>query len=294
MSGQANRVVSSPRLLDLLTLERVEVNLFLTPVLHEGPSGLYGGQVAAQALRAAAATVAPERHPHSLHGYFLSRGDASRPVLLTVDQDRDGRSYSNRRVIAVQEGKVIFNMAASFHVEESGYDHQTPMPPAPDPDRLGDAIDVGLHDEAGAANAPPPAKEIVDDHAPLQMRNVDPATLDGCVAGPIDQATWLRLREPVPDDPIWRQVVMAYMSDLGLIGASMRPHSVNWSDVYSASLDHALWFHRPFDPNDWLLYTMSSPSASGGRGFNLGSFFTRTGVLAASAAQEGLIRPIRK
>src|ERR1700735_1991075 len=117
MSGQANRVVSSPRLLDLLTLERVEVNLFLTPVLHEGPAGLYGGQVAAQALRAAAATGDPERHPPSLHGHFLSRGDASRPVLLTVSQDRDGRSYSNRRVIAVQEGRVIFNMAASFHVK---------------------------------------------------------------------------------------------------------------------------------------------------------------------------------
>jgi acyl-CoA thioesterase II len=137
LADLANRVVSSPRLLDLLTLERVEVNLFLTPVLHEGPSGLYGGQVAAQALRAAAATVAPERHPHSLHGYFLSRGDPSRPVLLTVYQDRDGRSYSNRRVIAVQEGRVIFNMAASFHVTEPGLDYQAhAAPEVTQPDEL--------------------------------------------------------------------------------------------------------------------------------------------------------------
>ncbi len=264
MAGQANRVASSPRLLDLLTLERVEVNLFLTPVVHEGPSGLYGGQVAAQALRAAAATVAPERHPHSLHGYFLSRGDASRPVLLTVYQDRDGRSYSNRRVIAVQEGRVIFNMAASFHVVEPGLDYQAHEAPAvTQPDELPDSeirgslvgVDLRIPEQAQPGQTWP-------------------------------SRVWLRARDELSDDTL-HACALTYVSDMftGLAGTPgidrLGPPT---------SIDHAVWFYRPVALDDWVLMDLQPESIAGGRGMYTGRIFSRDGTLAAGLAQESVWR----
>ena len=264
MPGQANRVASSPRLLDLLTLERVEVNLFLTPVLHEGPSGLYGGQVAAQALRAAAATVAPERHPHSLHGYFLSRGDASRPVLLTVYQDRDGRSYSNRRVIAVQEGRVIFNMAASFHVTEPGLDYQAhPAPEVTQPDELPES---GIRGLLVGVDIRIPEQARPDQRWPSRV--------------------WMRARDELGDDTL-HACAVTYISDMftGL------PDTPGLDRVGPpTSIDHAVWFHRRVVLDDWVLMDLQPESVAGGRGMYTGRIFSRGGALAASLAQESVWR----
>jgi acyl-CoA thioesterase II len=265
MSGQANRVTSSPGLIDLLTLERVEVNLFLTPVLHEGPSGLYGGQVAAQALRAAAATVVPDRHPHSLHGYFLSRGDASRPVLLTVYPDRDGRSYSNRRVIAVQEGRVIFNMAASFHIVEPGLDYQAHAAPEvtqpdelPDSDIRGSLVGVDLR--------------IPEQAQPGQRR---PSRM------------WLRATDELGDDTL-HACALTYISDMftGLAGTPGADGLLG----RPTSLDHAVWFHRRVRLDDWVLMDLQPESIAGGRGMYTGRIFSRDGRLAAGIAQESVWR----
>jgi acyl-CoA thioesterase II len=264
MSGQANRVVSSPRLLDLLTLERVEVNLFLTPVLHEGPAGLYGGQVAAQALRAAAATVAPERHPHSLHGYFLSRGDASRPVLLTVYQDRDGRSYSNRRVIAVQEGRVIFNMAASFHVAEPGLDYQAhTAPEVTEPDELPDS---GIRGLLVGVDIRIPGQAQPDQRRPSRV--------------------WMRASDGLGDDTL-HACALTYVSDMftGL------PDTPGFDRIGPpTSIDHAVWFRRRVALDDWVLMDLQPEWIAGGRGMYTGRIFSRDGTLAASIAQESVWR----
>ncbi len=264
MSGQANRAASSPGLLDLLTLERVEVNLFLTPVLHEGPSGLYGGQVAAQALRAAATTVDPQRHPHSLHGYFLSRGDASRPVLLTVYQDRDGRSYSNRRVIAVQEGKVIFNMAASFHVVEPGVDYQahamprvTPPDDLPDTEARGPLVGVDLRI---------PGQPRSDQRWPSRV--------------------WLRAREKLGDD-VLHACALTYVSDM-FTGLAAAPGVDRLGPP--TSIDHAVWFYRRVALDDWVLMDLQPESIAGGRGMYTGRIFAAGGTLAAGLAQESVWR----
>ena len=264
MAGPAERV--GPGLLDLLTLERVEVNLFLTTVVHDGdgPAGLYGGQVAAQALRAAAATVDPGRHPHSLHGYFLSRGDASRRVLLTVYRDRDGRSYSNRRVIAVQQGKVIFNMAASFHVGEPGPDYQAhPAPDVAGPDGLPD-LEHGF------------ALHGVDIRVPEQPR--------------ADQSwpsrVWLRARDSLADDTL-HACALAYVSDMftGLAAVpGLRPAGP------PTSIDHVVWFYRRVALDDWVLMDLQPESISGGRGTYTGRIFGRDGRLAAGIAQESVYR----
>jgi acyl-CoA thioesterase II len=266
MTGPANSVGTSPQLLDLLTLERVEVNLFLTTVVHESPSGLYGGQVAAQALAAAAATVAPGRHPHSLHGYFLSRGDASRRVLLTVHRDRDGRSYSNRRVIAVQEGTVIFNMTASFHVTEPGVDYQPHQAPeVTPPDELPDS-DIG---------------------SPLV--GVDVRVPEQPQAGQRRPSrVWLRARDGLADDTL-HACALTYVSDIftGLTAAPGidRPGQ-------TISLDHAVWFHRRVTLDDWVLMDLQPESIAGGRGMYTGRIFSRDGRLAAGIAQESVWRSL--
>jgi acyl-CoA thioesterase-2 len=264
MTGRANRVVSSPRLLDLLTLERLEVNLFRTTVVHDSPSGLYGGQVAAQALRAAAATVAPDRHPNSLHGYFLSRGDASRPVLLTVYRDRDGRSYSNRRVIAVQEGTVIFNMAASFHVHEPGLDYQAHSAPAvAQPDELPDTelrsllvgVDVRVPEQA----------------QPGQQR---------------PSRVWVRARDGLGEETL-HDCALTYVSDM-FTGLAGTPGADQVG--LPVSIDHAVWFYRRVALDEWVLMDLQPESIAGGRGMYTGRIFGRDGRLAAGVAQESVWR----
>jgi acyl-CoA thioesterase-2 len=270
MPGQAEAVDVSarPGLLDLLTLERVEVNLFLTTVTHDDPRGLYGGQVAAQALRAAAATVDPDRRPHSLHGYFLSRGDASRRVLLTVNRDRDGRSYSNRRVIAVQEGTVIFNMAASFHRAEEGPSYQAhTMPDVAPPDDL-PALDTRA------------SMYGIDIRVPGQPR--------GDQGWP--SRVWIRTQERMPDD-ILHACAQTYVSDM-FSGLSIVPGLTRTGPP--TSIDHAVWFYRRIPLDDWALMDLQPESIADGRGTYTGRIFGRDGTLGAGIAQESVYRVTRQ
>ena len=262
MPGPEGRV--GPGLIDLLTLERVEVNLFLTTVVHDDPHGLYGGQVAAQALRAAAATVGPDRHPHSLHGYFLSRGDASRRVLLTVYRDRDGRSYSNRRVIAVQQGKVIFNMAASFHLAEPGPDYQAhAAPDVAGPDGL-----PGLETRTSLRG--------IDIRAPEQPRP----------GQRWPSRVWLRARDSLADETL-HDCALTYVSDM-FTGLATVPGLRHVGPP--TSIDHAVWFYRRVALDDWVLMDLQPESIAGGRGMYTGRIFGRDGRLAAGIAQESVYR----
>jgi acyl-CoA thioesterase II len=278
---------------DSLELERIDLNLFrgFTPAMKEMPR-IYGGQVIAQSLLAAYHTV-EGRMCHSLHAYFIHPGDPQIPILFEVDRARDGGSFTTRRVIAIQNGRQIFNLAASFQTEEAGFEHQSAMPAAPDPESLRDDVEMEAEllalapDDEKAARRRGPG-------GPLEMRSVEPPRA-GFVALPRPplQRIWMRAAEPLPADPVWHHVILAYASDMALLGTSMRPHPFTWERIMNASLDHAIWFHRPFDFNGWHLYDMDSPSVSGARGFNRGAMYSRDGVLVASVAQEGLLR-IRK
>src|SRR5271165_735877 len=250
---------------ELLSLERIEDNLFRTVVVHAEPAGLFGGQVAAQALRAAAETVADDRHPHSLHGYFLSRGDASRRVLLTVHRDRDGGSYSNRRVIAVQNGKVIFNMAASFHVSEDGSDYQARQAP-----------DVEAPDE------------LPDDQRWHRMHGVEirlPRQPQPGQQWP--SRLWIRSRHKLDGD-MTHACALAYVSDM-FTGLAAAPGITIAGPL--TSIDHSIWFFRQVALDDWVLMDLQPESTSGGRGMYTGRIFSRDGRLAAGIAQETLFRP---
>ena len=261
-------------LIETLALERIEVNLFrgVAPA-NQGPR-IYGGLVIGQALMAAYKTI-EERICHSLHCYFIRPGDPSVPILYEVDRARDGKSFTTRRVTAIQHGAQIFNLAASFQEEEPGYDHEDPMPATPGPETI-----APLTESWGAGR-------------PIDMRWVDGRDTEGApVAGPPAQNVWMRVISPIPDDVALQQAALAYVSDMSLLGTAFRPHGVNWRTpgFQSASLDHAIWFHRRSSFNDWHLYAQSSPSASGARGFNLGQIYNRDGRLVASTAQEGLMR----
>jgi acyl-CoA thioesterase-2 len=254
-----------PTLLDVLTLERIDANLYRSAVVFDDQFGLYGGQVAAQALRAAAETVAPERHPHSLHGYFLSRGDPTYPVLLTVHRDRDGRSYSNRRVIAVQNGNVIFNLAASFHVVEDGYDYQAHQAPeVTDPD---DLPGFTLHTRMLGIEIKVPEQAVEGQQWPSRV--------------------WMRSSEKLADDTM-HACALTYVSDMFTGLASVR----GIADVgIVTSLDHAVWFYRHVAMDDWVLMDLQPESTAGGRGMYTGRIFGKDGRLAAGIAQECLFRP---
>ena len=254
-----------PTLLDVLTLERIDANLYRSAVVSDDQFGLYGGQVAAQALRAAAETVVPERHPHSLHGYFLRRGDPTYPVLLTVHRDRDGRSYSNRRVIAVQNGNVIFNLAASFHVVEDGYDYQANQAPeVADPD---DLPGFTLHTRMLGIEIKVPEQAVEGQQWPSRV--------------------WMRSREKLAGD-IMHACALTYVSDMFTGLASVR----GIADVgVVTSLDHAVWFYRRVAMDDWVLMDLQPESTADGRGMYTGRIFSKNGTLAAGIAQEGLFRP---
>jgi len=275
------------QVLALLDLEVIEEDIFRGQSPEGRVQRVFGGQVLGQALVAAGRTVEPSRFCHSLHAYFLRPGDPRVPILYEVDRSRDGHSFSVRRVVAIQHGKPIFNFACSFQIAEQGYDHQIPMPKVPPPEELEDEIEVRRRN---ADQLPAFLREWLTAVRPFETRPVvlDPAG-DRPPRAPFDNV-WFRAAGPVRDD--LAQPLLAFASDATLLSTSLLPHGKSiFSNLQVASLDHAMWFHRPIRFDDWLLYAQDSPSASGARGFSRGSIFARDGALIASVTQEGLIRP---
>ena len=277
-------------LIEHLRLERVEENLFRGPSQDLGWGTVFGGQVLGQALSAAAQTVPADRPVHSLHAYFLRRGDVSRPVVYDVDRIRDGGSFTTRRVVAIQAGRAIFNMSASFQVEEAGFEHQAEMPEAPAPETLRSETELA---RLVAAQLPPGLRERATSPRPIEIRPVNPRNPMRPVPAEPRRQVWYRTTGPLPDEPSLHRLLLAYASDFHFLGTAMQPHGVSWLSrgLQVASLDHAMWFHRPFRMDDWLLYDVESPFAGGARGLVRGRFFTREGQLVASTMQEGLMRP---
>jgi acyl-CoA thioesterase-2 len=272
-------------LVDLLDLEAIEVNIFRgAQPREENPllQRVFGGQVAGQALVAASRTVEPERRVHSLHAYFLRPGDMKIPILYEVDRIRDGRSFTTRRVVAIQHGRAIFNLQASFMVEEAGYEHQAAMPDVPPAESL-PTMEARL-EAHGLEWAIRPR--------PIDVRSVEEPVFLNRDTGRTTQHVWFKAAGTLPDDPILHTCVVTYASDMTLLDTSLLPHGKTFVDdsLQMASLDHAMWFHRPFRADDWLLYAQETPSASGGRGLAQGSIFTASGDLAVTVVQEGLIR----
>ncbi len=277
-------------LLQTLDLEQLEVNLFRGRSPQVGWQRVFGGQVVGQALVAAARTV--EGLPvHSLHANFLRAGDPLVPIIYNVDRIRDGRSYVTRRVVAVQHGAAIYAMSASFHRPEDGFEHQVAMPEVPMPDDLPGEDDMRAQ---FLDRAPLAVRRYWERDRPLELRPVDFRHYVTRERLPPRQNVWLRARGVLPDDPEIHSAVLAYASDMTLLDTALFAHgrSVFDPDMQLASLDHAIWFHRPFRADEWLLYSQDSPSASGGRGFTRGSLFSSAGVLVASTAQEGVTRMI--
>ncbi|NEZ03645.1 acyl-CoA thioesterase II [Wenzhouxiangella sp. XN201] len=273
----------------LLDLERLEDNLFRGESRDIGAPQVFGGQILGQALSAAHCTV-EERSPHSLHAYFLRPGDFNQPVVYQVERSRDGGSYSNRRVVAVQHGRPILNLAASFHAAEAGYDHQVEMPDVPGPDGLSKSIDI--HDSI-IDKVPEKMRRLLAHRPPLEFRPVEAPKFIDPQPRPPRKHVWMRAWEALPDEPELHRNLLTYVSDYELLGTATLPHDLDFSTrpVQMASIDHALWFHRPFRVDEWLLYACDSPTSHGGRGFTRGQFFTQSGELVASTAQEGVIRP---
>jgi acyl-CoA thioesterase-2 len=276
-------------LVALLGLERLELNLFRGQSQNLGWGRVFGGQVLGQALSAAAQTAPESRIVHSLHGYFLRPGDTDKPIIYDVDRIRDGQSFTTRRVVAIQGGRPIFSMSASFQTPEDGFDHQDAMPEAPDPETLASESTLAARI---AHMIPEPLRTQVIAERPIEVRPVVPLNPLRPDVRPPHRELWYRANGTLADTPALHQYLLAYASDFNFLGTSMQPHGVSWLSpkMQVASLDHAMWFHRPFRFDDWLLYTIDSPSSHGGRGFVRGRFFDRQGRLVASTAQEGLIR----
>jgi acyl-CoA thioesterase-2 len=281
--------MNAETLVETLQLEQLEVNLFRGTTPEDQPGRIFGGQVIGQSLLAAYETV-EDRICHSLHCYFIRPGDPAVPIIFEVDRSRDGGSFTTRRVIAVQHGQQIFNLAASFQVHEEGFEHQAAMPKGPRWDEVPDENEARRE---AMKHLPEDAKKWMDRNRPIEMRSEDARTYftQGGPREPNSQS-WIRCKDPIGDDQHMHQVILAYASDMNLLSTSMRPHRVHWQTpgFQSASLDHAMWFHRPVNFNNWHLYAQDSPSASGGRGFIRGEIFAEDGTLVASVAQEGLIR----
>jgi acyl-CoA thioesterase-2 len=275
-------------LLRLLELERLELDLFRGESRDIGSPQVFGGQVLGQALRAAYGTIAAGHIAHSLHAYFLKRGDFNAPIVYSVDRSRDGHSFSSRRVTAVQHGEQIFHMAASFQIPEVGVEHQLPMPELPPPESLPTAA---VPPET-LARLPEKMRRFFGRARPFEVRLVNPVDLLHPSAESPMQAVWLRATDPLPDDDELHRCLLAYVSDYYLLNTSMRPHALRFlsKNLTIASIDHAMWFHRPMRVDQWFVHVLDSPSASGCRGFSRGSIFTREGELVASTAQEGLLR----
>jgi acyl-CoA thioesterase-2 len=276
-------------LVALLALERIEVNLFRGQSQDLGWGAVFGGQVLGQSLSAAVQTVPSDRHVHSLHAYFLRSGDPRRPILYDVDRIRDGSSFTTRRVVAIQNGHAIFNIAASFQVEEGGFEHQDAMPEVAAPESLPDEAQM-----AAMLKAPEAVKQRLARSGPFELRFA--SMEEGELLAPKPRAprrqVWLRAAGKLPDDPALHRYLLAYASDHAFMTTALLPHGVTWltPGMQIASLDHAMWFHRPFRVDDWLLHAIDSPVARGARGLARGSIFNRAGELVASTVQEGLIR----
>lgn len=284
---------SAKELLDLLDIEQLEVDLFRgIGSGGETTTRIFGGHVIAQALAAAYRTV-PDRLCHSLHAYFIRPGDPGIPVIYSVDRARDGGSFTTRRVVAVQHGKQILNLSASFHVAEKGWDFQHPMPKVDGPEGLQNRAEQR---QAYAEQVPDSYRADFLRPRPIEIREVAPRDLLNPVPTDDLNHLWFRMPDAVGADPRMQHILLAYASDMNLLGSSLRPHGLTWfkREVMSASLDHAMWFHAPIRFEDWHLYTMDAPFTGGARGFNRGSIHSHDGVLVASVAQEGLVRPIRK
>jgi acyl-CoA thioesterase II len=291
----ATPVIESPEtqgqdetLVETLQLERIEENLFRGVTPDARPGRIFGGQVIAQSLLAAYETV-EARVCHSLHCYFIRPGDPTTPIVFEVDRSRDGGSFTTRRVIAVQRGKQIFNLAASFKDPEVGFSHQSERPPGPHWSELKDQREIMAE---LMKNAPAEAKRWLSRPMPIEMRSADARTYWTDGPKKPEAQNWFRCASPIGDDAHMHQVILAYASDMNLLSTAMRPYGVHWQTpgFQSASLDHAMWFHRPTDFNEWHLYVHDSPSASDGRGLIRGAIYDEAGVLVASVAQEGLMR----
>lgn len=274
----------------LLGLERIEDNIFRGDSRDIGSPQVFGGQVIGQALSAAQRTV-DGRVAHSLHAYFLRRGDVSSPIIYEVDRARDGGTFSNRRVVAIQHGRPILNMAASFQLPESGLEHQAEMPDVPGPDGIKDFADIA---KDRLEQIPSKMRRYLTKERPFEFRHVEPIQFDQRENLPPKKHVWIRAVDKLPDDPALHQNLLTYVSDHELLGTATLPHrqSFKRSNVIMASLDHALWFHGNVRVDDWLLYAMDSPSSSGARGLSRGQIFTKSGRLVASTTQEGLMRVI--
>lgn len=277
------------KLVETLDLEKLEENLFRGTSPQIGWQRVFGGQVIAQALMAAHRTVDADRFIHSLHAYFMRPGDPSVPIIYQVERIRNGSSFNTRRVVAIQHGEPIFSMSASFQIEEEGYDHQMPAPKVPAPESL---LSETQLQEAFLAKAPPMIRKYWQNKRPIEIKPVSLAHYISNEKLAPNQDVWVRAVGDVPDDRCFQAAILAYLSDMTLLDTSLYAHGTTIFDpsIQVASLDHAMWFHRPCKLDDWLLYSQDSPSASGARGLTRGSIMTRDGVLIASVTQEGLIR----
>lgn len=282
---------AAAELLDLLDIETLEVDLFRgTGLGGETSKRIFGGHVIAQALAAAYRTV-PDRLCHSLHAYFIRPGDPSIPVIYQVDRARDGGSFTTRRVVAIQHGKQILNMSASFHITEEGWDYQHPMPDVPGPEGLKNRAELR---EEYRDKIPEKWQADFFRKRPIEIREVAPRDLFAPGVESDENHLWFRMEAAKGQAPEMQHCLLAYASDMNLLGSSLRPHGKTWftGEVMSASLDHALWFHGPAHFEEWHLYTMDAPFTGGARGFNRGKIYNQNGLLVASVAQEGLVRPI--
>jgi acyl-CoA thioesterase-2 len=278
-------------LLAILDLEPLEVNLFRGRSPQVGWQRVFGGQVIGQALVAATRTV-EGRPPHSMHAYFLLAGDPKVPIIYEVDRIRDGKSFTTRRVIAIQHGHAIFSMSVSFHIDEVGLDHQMKMPGVPKPEALPSDEEMK---ERILPQLPEPVRRYYERERPIELRPVEFGRYIGQKPESGQFNVWFRATGRLPDDPAIHRCVLAYASDLTLLDTALLAHqrSVFDRSIMAASLDHALWFHRPFRADEWLLYTQDSPNLHGARGFARGLIFAADGTLVASVAQEGLLRERR-
>lgn len=290
-TGPVEEVAGVEELGELFELEPLEHNIYRGRNRDIGTGRIYGGQVLAQSLVAAANTVEADRPAHSLHGYFILAGDLSVPVVYFVDRLRDGGSFTTRRVTAIQHGRAIYNMSASFHKVEPGLEHQVDMPDVPPPDALRTELEKL---RAMKDRIPDGLRHILTQDRPLDIRPVEDVDPFDPEPRPPVRHIWIRSLSEIGHELLHHQAVLAYASDYGLLGAALQPHGVTFRrpDMMVASLDHAVWFHRPFDATEWLLYSIESPVSAGARGFARGTFFTREGVLVASVAQEGLVRKV--
>jgi acyl-CoA thioesterase-2 len=287
MTASAPRSPALDQLLELLDLEQIELDIFRGRSPAERVQRVFGGQVAGQALVAAGRTVPADRPVHSLHAYFIRPGDPAVPIVYTVDRVRDGRSFTTRRVTAIQRGKIIFTLSASFHRAEPGAEHAVPMPAAPVPEAV-ERTSERLRRVIGEDYA------RLYDH-PIDLRSVGPLSIEAARDPALrtsQNLVWLRVDGELPDDPLLHVCLMTYASDMTLLDSVLTAHGMSWADgrTSGASLDHAMWFHRPFRADQWLLYAQESPVASGARGLARGQVFTAAGELVVSVMQEGLIR----